>query len=72
LHPGLPEDAKILDIGCGLGMQTIPIARLCSRCSLVAVDVHQPFLNELMRRAATAGNAVRISPPCASTDDLPY
>jgi len=70
--PGLPKDAKILDIGCGSGMQTLALARLCPRCSLVAVDVHQPYLDDLIRRAASAGCADRISTLCASMDDLPF
>jgi len=39
----LPEKPRILDIGCGPGMQTIERAKL-SGGQIVAVDNHQPFL----------------------------
>lgn len=49
LLPG-QQFATVVDAGCGTGRQTIALAR--SLGTLVhAVDSHQPFLNELMRRA---------------------
>ncbi|MDE4907624.1 class I SAM-dependent methyltransferase [Methanogenium marinum] len=41
------EGAEILDIGCGSGMQTIALAKLCTECIINAVDIHQPFLDDL-------------------------
>jgi ubiquinone/menaquinone biosynthesis C-methylase UbiE len=35
-----------LDIGCGLGMQTIELAKL-SKGQIDALDNHQPFLDQL-------------------------
>jgi len=35
----------ILDIGCGSGLQTLVLARLCPGCSIIAADVYQPFLD---------------------------
>jgi ubiquinone/menaquinone biosynthesis C-methylase UbiE len=46
----LPEHPCILDIGCGPGMQTIEIAKL-SHERIDALDNHQPFLEDLKRRA---------------------
>lgn len=46
----LPVAPSILDVACGPGMQTIQLAQLCSG-NIVAVDTHQPFLDELDRRA---------------------
>lgn len=54
---GLPERPEILDVGCGAGTQTIALARL-SPGRITAVDVHEPMLDELRRRAAEAGYAV--------------
>jgi len=50
----LPTQPKILDIGCGPGMQTLDLARL-SGGEIIAIDFHQPFLDELVRRAKEAG-----------------
>jgi len=50
----LPARPKILDIGCGPGMQTLDLARL-SGGEIIAIDFHQPFLDELVRRAKNAG-----------------
>ncbi len=54
--PPLPE---LLDIACGPGGQTVALA-LHSRARITAVDTHQPFLDELGRRAQAAGVADRI------------
>jgi ubiquinone/menaquinone biosynthesis C-methylase UbiE len=51
---GLPARPQILDIGCGPGMQTLDLARL-SQGEIIAIDFHQPFLDELARRAKEAG-----------------
>ncbi|MEN6577147.1 MAG: class I SAM-dependent methyltransferase [Phycisphaerales bacterium] len=50
---------RILDIGCGNGTQTISLARHTDG-SILAVDNHQPFLDELQRRAAAAGVSGKI------------
>ena len=50
----MPVPPKILDIGCGPGMQTLDLARL-SGGEIIAIDFHQPFLDELVRRAKGAG-----------------
>jgi len=50
---------RVLDIGCGNGPQTICLARHVDG-SILAVDNHQPFLDELLKRAATAGVAGKI------------
>jgi 2-polyprenyl-3-methyl-5-hydroxy-6-metoxy-1,4-benzoquinol methylase len=40
--PGLPDRPEVLDIGCGSGMLTLELARLCSGCRITAMDIHQP------------------------------
>lgn len=54
LLTNLPDRPEILDIGCGAGMQTIELARICPTCHVTAVDIHQPFLNDLAKRAEAA------------------
>jgi len=69
---GLPHQPEILDIGCGTGMQTVELARICPGCRITAVDIHQPYLDELARRAASAGVGGRITTVRASMDNLPF
>ncbi len=69
--PALPADARILDIGCGAGIQTRELARL-TRGQITAVDNYQPFLDILMRRANEDGTAEMIGTVCASMDALPF
>ena len=57
--PALPEDPRILDIGCGPGAQTLVLARQTGG-RVIALDTHQPFLDDLNRRAERAGLASRI------------
>lgn len=67
--PGLPASARILDIGCGPGAQTVALAR-ATQADVTAADTHQPFLDDLARRAARAGVAERVHPLNASMFDL--
>lgn len=55
----LPLNPRILDIGCGPGMQTIQLAKMAN-CKIIALDTHQPFLDELNRRAKREGVQERI------------
>jgi SAM-dependent methyltransferase len=68
---GLPRAPRVLDIGCGPGMQTLELARLCDG-GITVVDTHKPFLDELRRRARAAGVEGRITPAEASMFDLPF
>jgi len=54
--PGVP---RILDIGCGPGMQTLDLATL-TKGRIVAVDNHQPFLDTLSTRAKECGLTKQI------------
>jgi len=56
----LPEQPRILDIACGPGMQTIELAKI-STGNILAVDTHQPFLDELNKCASSADLTGRIS-----------
>jgi len=68
----LPRHARILDIGCGSGMQTLALARLCPESTITATDIHQPFLDDLSDRAKKAGFNKQIKTLCGSMDNLPF
>lgn len=69
--PGLPPHPRILDVACGPGMQTMELARI-SDGPITALDFHQPFLDELERRAREAGVLDRITLVNASMYDMPF
>jgi len=41
---------NILDIGCGPGLQTIKLAKM-SNGKIIAIDIHQPYLDQLKQTA---------------------
>jgi ubiquinone/menaquinone biosynthesis C-methylase UbiE len=55
----LPAKPRILDIGCGPGMQTIELTKL-SGGHIIAVDNHQLFLDQLILSAQKEGLSGRI------------
>ena len=56
----LPVRPRVLDIACGPGAQTLDLAAALPDASIVAVDFHAPYLEQLRRRADEAGCADRI------------
>ncbi|WP_272699152.1 SAM-dependent methyltransferase [Desulfovibrio sp. Fe33] len=56
---GLPDRPEILELGCGSGGASIPLAQI-SGGTVTATDVHRPFLDVLVERAKAAGVADRI------------
>ena len=57
----LPAAARVLDIACGPGMQTMDLAALLPDAGIVALDNHAPFLAELERRAVERGVDGRVT-----------
>jgi cyclopropane fatty-acyl-phospholipid synthase-like methyltransferase len=71
LMENLPAHPRLLDVGCGPGMQTIELAQHMDG-TILAVDNHQPFLDELKKRANRAGVADRITIRNESMFDLNF
>lgn len=60
-----------LDVGCGPGKQTIDLANV-SRGSIVALDIHRPYLDELRSRSVAAGTSNRVRLVRASMLNMPF
>lgn len=56
---GVPDNPEILELGCGSGGATIPLAQI-SGGIVTATEVYQPFVDALVERAKNAGVADRI------------
>jgi SAM-dependent methyltransferase len=67
----LPPRPDILDVGCGPGMQTVALAQTTDG-TVTAVDLHEPFLDQLRARAEEAGVRERINVMGADMTDLPF
>lgn len=71
LLPELPTAARVLDLGCGPGRQTLVLAAEAPEGSrIVAVDVHRPYLDRLQRAASASEWGGRIEIRQASMDKL--
>lgn len=68
---GLGEDARIADLGCGTGAQTMVIAD-STRGTIEAVDLLPPFVDALNAKAKASGLADRVRAQVASMEDLPF
>jgi ubiquinone/menaquinone biosynthesis C-methylase UbiE len=60
LLDNLPDNPKILDIGCGPGMQTLDLSRL-TEGKIIAIDNHQCYLDRLKRKVIDSGLGERIT-----------
>lgn len=66
---GLPEQPRILDIGCGVGAQTLALAKL-TKGDIVAVDNHPPMLERLRTNAQSEGVSSRVHARTGDMRDL--
>ncbi len=70
---GIDRDSplKVADIGCGTGASTLTLARLLN-AQITAVDFLQDFIDILLVRAKNDGVEDKITPLCASMEQLPF
>jgi SAM-dependent methyltransferase len=57
---GAARPLRVVDAGCGPGGQTIDLAQALPAARILALDLHEPFLDDLRQRAIVAGVADRI------------
>lgn len=69
--PDLPANPTVLDIGCGPGTQTVQLAKL-SNGTVYAIDMHQPFLDQLQNQAEQHHVKKQIHPLKMSMMDLKF
>ena len=60
----LPPTPRVLDLGCGSGRAALVLAETL-QAKVVAVDSHQPFLDQLQATAHQRGLKHLIEPRCA-------
>lgn len=68
----LPHQPRLLDLGCGPGMQTIRLAQLAAEGQVTAVDLHQPYLEQLQQSLDTLNLHDRVTLVQADMQDLPF
>lgn len=66
----LPAGPRIVDIGCGTGAASLPLAAGTGG-RVVAVDTHEPYLARLRADAVTAGVDDRVDTLAAPMQELP-
>jgi ubiquinone/menaquinone biosynthesis C-methylase UbiE len=66
-----PPGSRILEAGCGVGAQTITLAKNSPGALITSVDISQPSLIEAKRKA-TAAAVANVSFQQADISNLPY
>lgn len=69
--PGLPEEPRVIDLGCGPGKQTMALAGELG-VKVTAVDIFDVFLDQLRADAKKRGLADLIEPLQADMTKLKY
>ena len=71
LVPNVTSSTRILDLGCGTGAQTRALAKH-SPATIVAIDNHPPFVDELNRQLKAIGSANRAVAQVGNMEDLNF
>lgn len=67
----LSENARVIDLGCGTGTQTMTLAEHISG-SIVGLDLLPPFVDAFNSKAKALGLDDRVHGMAGSMDDLPF
>ncbi len=69
LCTNLPPAPSVLDLGCGVGGQTIHLAELTTG-TIIAIDSHAPSIEQLTATVARLGLSQRVSPAVGDMANL--
>lgn len=71
LAPFVAEGMTVVDVGCGMGHFSLPLAQMVgSKGRVICVDLQEKMINSLRRRATRAGLIRRIDLRTCSADSL--
>jgi len=71
VRPFVTEGMNVLDVGCGMGFFSLPLAALVGRKGrVVCVDLQEKMIRGLIRRAEKAGLSGRIDARICGTNSL--
>jgi SAM-dependent methyltransferase len=71
LVPELGPESRVLDLGCGTGLQTRVLARNCPG-RIMAIDNHPPFVEEANRHARALNLADRVEARVGDMQQLDF
>ena len=70
---GVQEGHKVLDVGCGAGMDTIPLAHIVGPTGLVVgIDIDEAMLSKADERAKEAGVADWVEHRLVDASSMPF
>jgi len=72
LMPHVTEGMLVLDVGCGMGFFSLPLAKLVGRSGhVICIDLQSKMIGGLMKRAGKSGLSDRIDARVSTQDHLP-
>ena len=67
----IASGTKVLDIGCGMGFFSLPLARMvCPNGKVICVDVQEKMIKSLKKRSKKAGLTDRIETRISHQDSI--
>lgn len=72
MYPHKNEPIKILDVGCGVGTPTFLLAENIPNATIIGIDNHLPFIEQLNRSAKQKGLENRLSGLCMSMFEMSF
>ncbi len=71
MRPYVSEGMSVLDVGCGMGFFSLPLAKLVGETGkVVCVDLQEKMIKGLLRRADKSGLSMRIDARISAQNSL--